>query len=159
MDERIDLIMDIMEAAFDQRWGEAWNRHQVCDALSTPNTHCLLTGAVAGPLPAGQAAAGFLLSRAAPGEEEILLLAVRPDQRRRGVASRLIAGFKEAAAKRGAERLFLEMRENNQADTFYRAHQFVPVGRRRAYYRQIDGTYLDAITFAHNIGSVDGAFI
>lgn len=151
MEDRLDRIMAVMEAAFDPAYGEAWNRRQLQDALATPNTHCLLAGPGGRPWVEGKPAAGFLLSRAAPGDEEILLLAVRPEQRRRGVASRLVTAFKQAAELRGAERLFLEMRVNNPAEAFYRAHDFVPVGRRRNYYRQSDGSYLDAITFAYNI--------
>ena len=153
MDEQLDQIMAVMEESFDPRWGEAWNRRQVRDALATPNTHCLLAHDDAGADGDSQAlsATGFLLSRAAPGEEEILLLAVCPGRRRSGVASRLVEAFKAEAAARGAERIFLEVRENNPAIAFYRLQHFNPVGRRRDYYRQNDGTRLDAITFAFNI--------
>jgi ribosomal-protein-alanine N-acetyltransferase len=151
MEEQLDQIMAVMEEAFDPRWGEAWNRRQVRDALTTPNTHYLLAHIDGDTDQNPGSATGFLLSRAAPGEEEILLLAVRPEQRRSGVASRLVETFKAAAAVRGAERIFLEVRENNPAIAFYRLHHFYPVGRRRDYYRQIDGTRLDAITFAYNI--------
>lgn len=159
MEEQLDQIMAVMEDAFDPQWGEAWNRRQVRDALTTPNTHCLLAcddsdaGVRSGP------AIGFLLSRAAPGEEEILLLAVQPQQRRAGVASRLVATFKAEAAARGAERIFLEVRENNPAIAFYRLNGFNPIGRRPQYYRQIDGTRLDAITFAYNINSDAGLHV
>lgn len=145
MDERLDEVMRIMDAAFDAAFGEAWNRQQVSDALTTPNTHLL----VAPSQTAGEGD-GFLLSRAAPGEEELLLLAVRPECRRRGVASRLLEEFKKAAEARGAERLFLEVRVNNPAQDFYRLHGFQQIGRRRDYYRQPNGERLDAITFGFN---------
>lgn len=155
MEALLDRIMAVMDAAFDPRWGEAWNRRQVHDALSTPNTHVLLAALDEAGTPraavAGEPAAGFLLSRAAPGEEELLLLAVVPEQRRHGAAAHLIDRFKRAAAKRGAQKLFLEMRVNNPAQLFYHQQGFKPVGRRRDYYRQSDGTYLDAITFAYDI--------
>lgn len=151
MEEQLDQIMAVMDASFDPQWGEAWNRRQVRDALTTPNTHCLLAQG-APPSATGEAAVhGFLLSRAAPGEEEILLLAVCPQQRRQGIASELVTSFIADAARRGAVQVFLEVRENNPAITFYQLHGFVPVGRRRDYYRQIDGTRLDALTFAFKI--------
>ena len=156
MEEQLDQIMAVMEEAFDPFWGEAWNRRQVRDALTTPNTHCLLAHDAASAEGDKPLATGFLLSRAAPGEEEILLLAIRPEHRRSGVASRLVEAFKTDAARRGAERIFLEVRENNPAIAFYRLHQFSPVGRRRDYYRQKDGTRLDAITFAFNIDDEAG---
>lgn len=161
MQERLDRIMAVMDVAFDPLFGEAWNRSQVQDALRTPNTHCLLMnadkrlldGSGDGP------AAGFLLSRAAPGEEEILLLGVRPEFRRGGVGSHLITRFKQHAWARGAERLFLEMRVNNPAEAFYRHHRFNPIGKRPNYYRQNDGTFLDAITFGHDIDAVSASVI
>ena len=55
------------------------------------------------------------------------------------------------ARTRGAERLFLEMRENNPAASLYRAAGYKPVGRRRAYYKLSDGSRLDAITFAKKL--------
>ncbi len=158
MEERLDLVMAVMETAFDPQWGEAWNRRQVRDALTTPNTHCQLAYATSEVEQNVPPAAGFLLSRAAPGDEEILLLAVRPEYRRQGIAGRLVADFKHQARLRGAERLFLEMRVNNPAIAFYEAHCFVSVGRRRDYYRQADGSYLDAITFAYNIVDIEKAF-
>ena len=85
--------------------------------------------------------------RAAPGEEEILLIAVNPPVRRKGLGARLIASLAADARQRGAERLFLEMRENNPARTLYEAQGFVPIGRRKNYYSLGDGARMDAITF------------
>lgn len=148
VDERLDQIMAVMEAAFDPAFGEAWNRSQVRDALATPSTHALLARG-----PSADDAAGFLLSRAAPGEEEILLLAVRPEYRRTGIASGLVGDFKKDARRRGAERLFLEVRVNNPAIAFYQLHGFEPIGRRKNYYRQTDGALLDAITFGCDLSA------
>ncbi len=146
MVEQLDAIMDVMERAFDPAFGEAWNRNQVRDALITPNTHVIVTQDES-----GERASGFLLSRAAPGEEELLLLAVTPAQRRKGVASNLVAAFKDQARSRGAERLFLEVRVNNPAIRFYELCGFRQIGRRPNYYRRQDGGTLDAITFAFDL--------
>ncbi|MXO85671.1 GNAT family N-acetyltransferase [Altererythrobacter aurantiacus] len=150
--EDIDRMMEIMEAAFDPRWGEAWNRRQLSDALVTPSTHYLLCD-VSGNCPGDRAAeqAGFLLSRAAPGEEELLLVAVRPEYRRRGHAAKLIERFFRDAAARGAEAVFLEMRENNPARKLYERSGFEPIGRRRGYYRESNGERLDALTFKRSL--------
>ena len=96
----------------------------------------------------GEPAAGFVLSRGAADEEELLLIAVDPRRRGRGVGGILLERFIAAASARGAERLFLEMREGNPAESLYRRHGFANVGRRRAYYRRGTGAPLDAITFA-----------
>lgn len=75
---------------------------------------------------------GFLVSReTAPGEREILNLAVAPEARRRGVARRLWEGER----RQGADAWFLEVRASNQpAIDFYTRCGFSVCGRRPGYY-------------------------
>lgn len=144
----IDRIMAVMEAAFDPAYGEAWNRRQVSDALALPNTHYLLASADGNELRDGQPAAGFVMSRGAADEEELLLIAVHPDHRGCGIGTALLDRFIADAEGRGVARLYLEMRESNPADSLYRRAGFVPSGRRRNYYRSAATGPLDAITYA-----------
>ena len=150
MTDDLDRISAIMEAAFDPAYGEAWTRQQVEDALVLPNTHYLLVGPDGRPPGEGEAAAGFVLSRGAADEEELLLIAVVPRHRGRGIGSALLERFITEARVRGAVRLFLEMRDGNPAESLYRRHGFASVGRRRAYYRRGTGAALDAITFTRS---------
>jgi len=143
MSEDLDQIMAVMDAAFEPAWGEAWNRRQVSDSLAFPHTHYRLAST-----DASQSAAGFTLVRAAPGEEELLLIAVAPEYRGRGLGRQLLEQVLEDARDRGAERVFLEMRFNNPAVGLYQKLGFVPIGRRKDYYRLPDGSRIDAITFA-----------
>jgi len=144
----VDNIMNVMEAAFDATYGEAWTRRQVVDALPMRGTHFLLAGPD-GEAPApGTPAVGFALSRCILDEEELLLLAVRPELRGRGIGRRLLERFIADARARGAKRLFLEMREGNNAELLYRSVGFINVGRRRHYYRRGPAAPMDAITFA-----------
>lgn len=145
----IDRIMAVMQTAFDPAFGEAWNRRQLEDALVTGHCHYLLIAADgAAPAP-GAPAAGFSLSRFGFDEEELLLFAIDPAQRRQGLGRELLARFAAAARDRGALRLVLEMRRGNPAERLYRSFGFAPVGERPNYYRTPDGHRLDAITFAH----------
>jgi ribosomal-protein-alanine N-acetyltransferase len=148
MSDDLDRIMAVMEAAFDPAYGEAWTRQQVEDALVLPNTHYLLAGPDGRVPGEGAEAAGFVLSRGAADEEELLLIAVDPRHRGRGIGTALLEQFVAEAGARGAARLFLEMREGNPAESLYQRHGFASVGRRRAYYRRGTGAPLDAITFA-----------
>lgn len=141
MTEDLDRIMAVMEAAFDPAWGEAWTRRQVSDSLAFPHTHYRLIEDAAGET------AGFTLVRAAPGEEELLLIAVKPEHRGQGLGRRLIDAVLADARRRGAERVFLEMRCNNPAASLYSAAGFEPIGHRRDYYRLPDGRKIDAITY------------
>jgi len=144
----IDRIMAVMESAFDPAYAEAWTRRQVSDALILPNTYYLLASADGNEPQDGQAAEGFVLSRGALDEEELLLIAVRPEHRGRGLGAALLKRFIAAAEARGAARLFLEMRDGNPADSLYRRAGFQPVGRRRSYYRGAAKGPIDAITYA-----------
>lgn len=148
MNDDLDRIMAVMETAFDPAFGEAWTRSQVAAAIVLPNTYYLLAGANGEEPAEGRPAAGFALSRGAADEEELLLIAVDPAHRGTGIGSALLHRFVAQARSRGAERLFLEMREGNPAESLYRKHGFASVGRRRAYYRRGSGAALDAITFA-----------
>jgi ribosomal-protein-alanine N-acetyltransferase len=148
MSDDLDRIMAVMDAAFDPAWGEAWNRRQVSDSLAFPHTHYRLLAADGQPPDIGAPAAGFTLVRAAPGEEELLLIGVAPESRNRGIGRLLLEQVLDDARERGAERVFLEMRYNNPAAPLYRSIGFEPIGRRRDYYGLPDGTKIDAITFA-----------
>ncbi|WFL76572.1 GNAT family N-acetyltransferase [Altererythrobacter arenosus] len=148
----IDQIMAVMEAAFDPAWGEAWNRRQVSDALIMPHTFAILVDAEGQTCEdCSRDAAGFVLTRHAPGEEELLLIAVTPEQRGRGLGRKLLSHLARDARERGAERIFLEMRSNNPAERLYRDFGFEPIGRRPNYYLLADGNRMDAITFGLSI--------
>jgi ribosomal-protein-alanine N-acetyltransferase len=54
---------------------------------------------------------------------------------------------------RGARRtkLFLEVRDGNNAYDFYLNSGFLPIGRRKNYYKNADGINSDAITMELNL--------
>ncbi|GAB4471712.1 MAG: hypothetical protein OHK0018_01430 [Erythrobacter tepidarius] len=151
----LDRIMAVMEAAFDPAYGEAWNRRQVADALSMPSTHALVVDGEGEVLPedlaSPRAPAGFLLSRHVLDEEELLLIAVMPSCRDRGIGTILINRLFEAARARGISRIYLEMRRGNPALHLYRKLGFEPIGERPNYYRMANGERIDAITFGRSI--------
>lgn len=151
--ELLDLIMAVMEVAFDPAYGEAWTRRQVSEALLLPNTYALVVDADGMPIRAGSSTipAGFVLTRHVLDEEELLLIAVAPYVRRRGVGARLIRHLFDAAQERGISRIFLEMRRGNPAIHLYHRLGFEPIGERRNYYRMENGERIDAITFARSI--------
>jgi len=70
---------------------------------------------------------------------ELQRIAVDPSRRRTGLATLLLDDVRRRAAADGAERLLLEVREDNAgALAFYAASGFVELTRRPRYYR--DGT-------------------
>ncbi|GAA4698087.1 ribosomal protein S18-alanine N-acetyltransferase [Nocardioides conyzicola] len=85
---------------------------------------------------------------------ELQRIAVDPAHRRTGVASELLDAVVDAARSGGADRLLLEVREDNAgAIAFYAARDFVEVHRRRGYYR--DGT--TAVVMRRSLGRGCGA--
>ncbi|MGI9383020.1 MAG: GNAT family N-acetyltransferase [Methyloligellaceae bacterium] len=80
--------------------------------------------------------AGFLLSRMAADEADIVTLAVAEDVRRHGLGSALVECAAAALGRRGARRLLLEVGESNLAARgLYAACGFRVVGARSGYYR------------------------
>lgn len=152
MSDIVASIMEVMDTAFDPTWGEAWNARQVSDALVMPSTFAILISED-GQIDenAQEKPAGFCISRHAPGEEELLLIGVKPQHRESGLGRKLILELVENARSREVSRLFLEMRANNPAEHLYRQLGFQPIGKRPKYYRLSNGERMDAITFGLTI--------
>ncbi|HXM23075.1 MAG TPA: ribosomal protein S18-alanine N-acetyltransferase [Terriglobales bacterium] len=80
---------------------------------------------------------GFITARALGEEWEIENIAVAEPARRRGLGTRLLAEFLDLARARGADTVFLEVRESNlPARRLYEKWAFVESGRRKRYYRE-----------------------
>ena len=106
-----------------------------------------LAEAIAGRLPTvrllvadlGGVVVGHAITSTVHEIAELQRIAVLPAYRRRGVARELIAGVVDLAAAEGADRLLLEVREDNaSALALYAAAGFTEIDRRPKYYR--DGT-------------------
>lgn len=157
MSDDLDAVMAVMTAAFDPAFGEAWTRRQVEDTLLLPGTACMLAGPTGEPPAPGESVTGFALTRCLLDEEELLLLAVDPRWRRRGIGRLLLDRVIADARARGIARLFLEMRDGNDAARLYAGAGFAQVGRRADYYRRGSGGPFDAITCAMSIDPVNSA--
>ena len=78
---------------------------------------------------------GLVAFRTMADEAEILNLAVDSTRRRRGIGSRLMKDALAACKAAGVRKIFLEVRDSNQAaQIFYLRMGFTEVGRRRQYY-------------------------
>ena len=79
---------------------------------------------------------GYVAVSVAGDVAELQRIAVDPGHRRDGVATRLLDEVVRLARADGAERLLLEVREDNAAAlAFYRAAGFAELARRPGYYR------------------------
>jgi ribosomal-protein-alanine N-acetyltransferase len=90
--------------------------------------------------------AGFIMSRAALDEAEILTLAVANDRRRGGIGRSLLATHMATLAAIGVKKLFLEVdADNSAALALYVKFGFHAVAEREAYYRTADSRRAKAL--------------
>ena len=78
---------------------------------------------------------GFIVGRECGPEWELENVVVAASARRRGLGAQLVRELLNRARDRGAEVVFLEVRESNRAArTLYSRSGFVENGRRKSYY-------------------------
>ncbi len=95
---------------------------------------------------------GFIMSRRAADEAEILSVAVARSQRGRGVGRDLLALHLRRLAGLGARAVFLEVDETNApAITLYDRAGFREVGRRPNYYPAADGKPVAALLLRRDL--------
>lgn len=96
--------------------------------------------------PSGGRLHGFVLSRRAADEAEILSIAVAKRNRGAGLAGRLLRAHLGRLASQGVRSLFLEVDEENRAArALYDRFGFAMVGQRTGYYPRPDGTRATAL--------------
>lgn len=132
--------MQVMERAFDPTFGEAWTLPQLAGVMTMPGTWLTIARVDAAPL-------GFALVRSVLDECELLLLAVSPLWRGRGIGRALLADSLGTARRRGITSMNLEVRATNNAIKLYENIGFEYVHRRPGYYRGNDGQLYDALSF------------
>lgn len=90
--------------------------------------------------------AGFILSRRAADEAEILTIVIAAGSRRHGHGQRLLAAHLARLAALRVKNLFLEVDEANAAALpLYRRFGFSVEGRRKSYYAKAEGKAGDAL--------------
>ncbi|WP_085810427.1 ribosomal protein S18-alanine N-acetyltransferase [Sphingomonas sp. TZW2008] len=137
----IAAVERVMQEAFEPRFGEAWTRTQCLGILGMPGiwlTMARVDGAIV----------GFALARLILDEAELLLLAISPRYRRRGIGAALLRSVIAEARGRGVTVVHLEVRAGNGAIALYQAHGFKKTGERRDYYRGRGGESFDAHSYA-----------
>jgi ribosomal-protein-alanine N-acetyltransferase len=139
----LNAVLGVMRDSFDPAFGEAWTGPQCAGLLPMPGVWLSLARR-------DGEAVGFALARIVAGEAELLLLAVKTGEQRRGVGQMLVDRFSAVAKTRGAHRLHLEVRDGNPALALYKAAGFEEVGRRVHYYKGQSGDLYDALTLARD---------
>jgi [ribosomal protein S18]-alanine N-acetyltransferase len=100
----------------------------------------------------GRSLIGFILSRMAIDEAEILSVAVAPARRGRGLSRQLVDLHLRRLAGIGVHRVFLEVDEGNiPARKLYARAGFHDVGRREAYYQDHKGRGAAALVLRRDL--------
>lgn len=109
-----------------------WTADALAATLAAPTTRAWI-------LEADGQVVGHILTTLVADEAEIVLVAVAPSHRRRGLGARLLADAHAAWRAAGVARAWLEVRADNApALGLYDASGWRPAGVRPRYYR--DGT-------------------
>lgn len=133
----------------DNLGADAWSEGLVAEGVSgrLPTVHYLV--AEVGGTVVGHAAASVVADVA-----ELQRIAVDRAHRRTGLATALLDAVRALAVDGAADRLLLEVREDNAgAIAFYESQGFAEIARRRLYYR--DGA--TAVVLSLGLERRDGA--
>lgn len=107
---------------------------------------------------AGRRLVGFILSRVAADEAEILSVAVARASRGHGIARRLLTLHLGRLAGSGIRTVFLEVGEHNApATTLYARAGFREVARRANYYNDADGRGSTALVLRRDLMTPNSA--
>lgn len=119
-------IAALHAASFQRGWGEDEFHRLLIDRAVVAHRAVI-----------GRTIVGFILSRMAAGEAEILSVAIAPAWRGRGFARPLLDLHLRRLAGLGVRAVFLEVDEHNEpACRLYRNAGFSEVGVRKGYYQE-----------------------
>jgi [ribosomal protein S18]-alanine N-acetyltransferase len=126
----IDDVPSVV-AIEQEAFSDPWSANAFQEALAHPAVYfaCARSG--------GGDIVGYVVAWFAADEGEIANLAVAPTGWGSGIGRRLLNAALEAAQIRGANAVYLEVRDSNdRARRLYQSSGFEEVGRRRRYYRR-----------------------
>jgi [ribosomal protein S18]-alanine N-acetyltransferase len=131
-----------------QGFAHPWSAHEMAALIaSSSNVGAAALDPINGRL------RGFVLSRLAADEAEILTIAVETAFQNRGVGRALLAENMRQTSNAGAKAMFLEVAEDNApALALYARFGFVKVGERAGYYRRKDGPRATAVVMRKALG-------
>lgn len=117
-------------------WG--WTEQRVAASIASADTNVVVVRD-------GDVVAGFGIMGYNDDDAHLLLLAVRPDRRRAGIASAIVRWLEEVAQASGAARVRVEARYDNEgARCFYNEHGYHEREiRRRMYSGKVHGVLLE----------------
>lgn len=139
--EASELLSTLHASVFE----DGWSTKAFADLLTSPGTEAAIASELGEPL-------GFIVTRRAADEAEIITIGTLPSMQRRGVARQLLEQHVATLSERGVLKLFLEVAVSNlAAQALYRALGFREAGRRKGYYKRRDGSLEDALVLRREL--------
>ena len=132
---------------------DAWSANLVTEAVAgrIPTTMCLVATTSPDARSGSEITVGYAAVSIVADVAELQRIGVTVTHRRTGVASALLARVQREAAARHADRVLLEVRDDNAgALAFYARWGFTEMDRRPRYYA--DGT--TAIVLSRDVGEI-----
>ncbi|WP_130866014.1 GNAT family N-acetyltransferase [Acidipropionibacterium timonense] len=138
--EDLEAVMDLEDSCFGA--GERWSRRSWADDLAAGDRHVLVIEEDEGDERAAGRPAGAATFHLVVDLCDLDRIMVRPDRRGRGLGGELLARGLDWARTHGADRVLLEVREDNpSARHLYESAGFTVWSRRAGYY----GAGVDAL--------------
>jgi [ribosomal protein S18]-alanine N-acetyltransferase len=127
--EDMDQVMAIEQASFSM----PWSKNLFLSEFRSPLVSTLMVALANDLMP--RRVIGYIVFWLVAKEMHILNLAAAPDQRRQGIAKKLVLAALKGAYQKGATRAFLEVRASNAAaQKLYSNLGFTGTSVRRGYY-------------------------
>lgn len=138
-------ILEIEEQVYPKPWTQGVFMNEIDQARD--GSRYYVVGLVSGSL-VGYGGLMFSVD-----EAHVTNIAVDPEQRRTGIARRILGHLADVAIERGAQALTLEVRVSNEAAIgLYREFGFAPAGIRQRYYENSEDAL---VMWAHDIQGDD----
>lgn len=134
----LDRAAALHGEAFVPLGERGWTRQDMAELLASPGVAGLL-------LQIDGADVGMAICRVAADESELVTIAVRSAERRRGAGRTLLSAVLDHVRAAGAWTLFLEVAADNPAArALYGSEGFRDVGSRPAYFKRGQGRAVEA---------------
>ncbi len=140
-----DLLSILHEGAFAKMPEQAWSGQEFQQLF-------LISGTKSYVINKDQQPIGFILLRNLIDEAEIITFYILPDCCNNGYATLLLEWIIKKLRGQSFKRLFLEVRNNNNAAIrLYKKCSFEIIGRRKGYYNSHHGNKIDAFVMQRQL--------
>ena len=128
---------------------DAWSAAQINSLLAQPFNHIIYATDEL-----NQRLVGYCFYSHIFEDSEILRIGTWRDYQQQGIASQLLTAMAQMCQAMGAERVLLEVREDNHAAiAFYQKHGFEQIAVRRNYYDNHDTTQTHALIMQRKLSA------